>query len=66
MRIFTKIRKVLIDNLNVKLQIEEIKKKLKNHDKNIELVFTYLDELLEKQEKPKPRKQIGYKLPKKD
>ncbi len=66
MRIFTKIRKVLIDNLNVKLEIEEIKKKLKNHDKNIELVFTYLDELLEKQEKPKPRKQIGYKLPKKD
>jgi len=65
MRIFTKIRKVLVDNLNVKLEIEEIKKKLKNQDKNIELVFTYLDELLEKQENPIPRKQIGYKLPKK-
>lgn len=64
MRIFTKIREVLVDNLNVKLEIEEIKKKLKNQDKNIELVFTYLDELLEKQENPKPRKQIGYKLPK--
>jgi len=46
MRIFTKIREVLVDNLNVKLEIEEIKKKLKNQDKNIELVFTYLDELL--------------------
>lgn len=65
MRIFTKIRKVLVDNLNVKLEIEEIKKKLKNQDKNIELVFTYLDELLEKQENPIPKKQIGYKLPKK-
>lgn len=66
MRIFTKIREVLVDNLNVKLEIEDIKKKLKNQDKNIELVFTYLDELIEKQENPEPRKQIGYKLPKKD
>ena len=65
-RIFTNIRKALTDNLNVKLEIEEIKKKLKNQDKNIELVFTYLDELLEKQAEPEPRKQIGYKLPKKD
>jgi hypothetical protein len=30
--------------------------------RNIELVFTYLDELLEKQEEPEPRKQIDYKL----
>lgn len=66
MRIFTKIREVLVDNLNVKLALEEIKKKLKNQDKNIELVFSYLDELLEKKENLKPRKQIGYKLPKKD
>jgi DNA-binding transcriptional regulator GbsR (MarR family) len=61
-RIFTKIRETLTDNLSLKLEIEEIKKKLKNQDKNIELVFTYLDKLLEKEEKPEPRKQIGYKL----
>lgn len=60
-RIFTKMREVLTDNLSVKLEIEEIKKKLKNHDKNIELVFSYLDELIEKQENPQSRKQIGYK-----
>jgi hypothetical protein len=48
------------------LEIEEIKKKLENHDKNIELVFSYLDELIEKQENPQPRTPIGYKLPKKD
>ncbi len=65
-RIFTKIREVLTDNLSVKLEIEEIKKKLENQDKNIELVFSYLDELIEKQENPQPRKQIGYKLSKKD
>lgn len=61
MRIFTKIRQILTDNLNVKLEIEEIKKKLENQDKNIELVFSYLDELLEKQENPLPKKKTGYK-----
>ncbi len=60
MRIFTKIRKMLMENLNVKLEIEQIKKKLKNHDKNIELVFSYLDELIAKQQNP-TRKKIGYK-----
>ncbi len=60
-RIFTKIREALTDNLSVKLEIEEIKKKLNNQDKNIELVFTYLDELIEKQENPKPVTRVGYK-----
>ncbi len=59
--VFVKMRQLLTDNLSVKLEIEEIKKKLQNHDKNIELVFSYLDELIEKQENPQPRKKIGYK-----
>lgn len=61
MRIFTKVRQLLTDNLSVKLEIGEIKKKLANQDKNIELVFNYLDELIEKQENPKPHKEIGFK-----
>ncbi|WP_346859242.1 ORF6N domain-containing protein [uncultured Draconibacterium sp.] len=61
MRIFTKVREMLTDNLSLKLDIEQIKKKLASQDKNIELVFRYLDELLEKQANPEPRKQIGYK-----
>ena len=61
MRIFTKMRQALTDTLNLKLEIEAIKKKLTNHDKNIELVFSYLDELIKKQENPKPRKKIGFK-----
>ncbi len=47
-RVFTKIREMLTDNLNLKLEIEEIKRKISNQNKNIELVFAYLDELLEK------------------
>jgi len=61
MRIFTKVREALTDNLSIKLDIEEIKNKLANQDKNIELVFQYLDELIEKQEEPETRRQIGYK-----
>jgi len=53
MRIFKKIRQLFTDNLSVKLEIEEIKRKLANQDKNIELVFSYLDELIEKQLYPK-------------
>jgi hypothetical protein len=61
MMVFTKVREMLVDNLSLQLDIEKIKKKLESQDKNIELVFTYLDELMEKQENPEPRKQIGFK-----
>jgi hypothetical protein len=60
--VFVKMRQMLTDNLTLKLDIEEIKKKLVNQDKNIELVFNYLDELMEKQNNPIPRKQIGFKV----
>lgn len=59
--VFVQMREALIDNLSLKLDIEEIKKKLTSHSKNIELVFNYLDELIEKKDNEKPRKQIGYK-----
>ncbi|QBN20623.1 ORF6N domain-containing protein [Flavobacterium nackdongense] len=58
---FIKMREFLTNNLSVKLEIEEIKKKLNNHDKNIELVFSYLDEMMEKNENKVERNKIGYK-----
>ena len=60
-RIFTRIRQMLMDNTELRLEIEKIKGKLDNQDKNMEIVFRYLDELLEKKNDPKPRKRIGYK-----
>lgn len=62
MRIFTRIRQMLNDTLSLKLEIETIKKKLQNQDKNIEVVFSYLDELITKEENKSPRKRIGFKL----
>ncbi len=61
MLIFSKVREILLDSLNLKLDIEKIKKRLSNQDRNIELVFTYLNELIEKQQNPQPRKRIGFK-----
>lgn len=60
-RVFTKIRQDLTDSMILKLEIEEIKKKLINHNQNIELVFSYLDELMDKKDPAEPRKSIGFK-----
>ncbi len=59
--VFVSLRDYLLTNLNLKLEVEAIKKKLVNHDKNIELVFSYLDELIEKREHKTERTKIGYK-----
>lgn len=60
--IFVRLKQALTDTLSLKLEIETIKKKLQNQDKNIELVFSYLEELITKQENNPPRKPIGYKI----
>ncbi|MFN0729474.1 hypothetical protein [Polaribacter gochangensis] len=60
-RIFIKMCQLLSDNLSLQFEIENIKKKLTNNSKNIELVFNYLDELVEKKEKISDRNIIGYK-----
>lgn len=61
MRAYSKMRALLTDNLSLKLEIEAIKKKISNQGKNIELVFSYLDELLEKKQNTQQLTKIGYK-----
>lgn len=61
MRIFTRIRRMFMDNTELRLEIEKIKTKMDNQDKNMEVVFRYLDELMERKTEPQPRKRIGYK-----
>jgi len=59
-RLFTKIRRMLIDNTELRFEIEDIKKKVSQQSQNIELVFKYLDELVEKKGNQKPGKKIGF------
>ena len=61
MLVFSRIREMLLDKLSIKLDIEEIKRRLSNQDKNLELIFSYLDELIEKSENLASRRPIGFK-----
>lgn len=62
-RTFTRIRQMLSEHTELRLEVEKIKKKLDNQDKNMEVVFQYLDELLKKKDQTQPeRKSIGYKI----
>ena len=63
--VFVQLREILANHTELRLEVEKIKRKLDNQDKNMEIVFRYLDELLAKKENPTPRNQIGYTLPKK-
>lgn len=65
MRIFSRVRQMLMDNTELRLNIEKLEKKTENNTKNIEIVFQYIDELVDKKEKVLERKPIGYKIPKK-
>jgi len=61
MRIFTKIRHLLIDQTEIRLEIQKIKNTLDIHDTHIQQVFNYLDGLLQSRNNPEPRTYIGYK-----
>ncbi len=63
MRIFTKIHQEISDNLILKNEIDKIKLHLKDHDNNIQELFSCLDELIKEKEKPGPRKRVGFRLP---
>src|SRR3989344_2579791 len=65
MRIFTRIRLMLTENTDLRLAMEKLEKKTDNNTKNIELVFQYFEELSNKKENQKPRKKVGFKIPKK-
>ncbi len=63
--VLIRLREMLTDTTELRLAIEKLINKTNNHDKNIELVFQYIDELNDKKEKMKeqikPRKVVGYK-----
>lgn len=65
MRVFTKIRSQLLENTELRLLLEKLDKKTNNNTKNIEIVFQYIDELIDKKEKKQERNTIGYKIAKK-
>lgn len=59
-RIFTRIRQILLDHSQLKLDIEIIKSRLNEQDQNMEIVFKYLDHMAA-DDAPQKRTRIGFK-----
>ena len=58
-RIFTRIREVLLTHKNILLKLEQLEKLGGKHEKEIQIVFQALKQLLQQ---PKPeRKPVGFK-----
>ena len=60
-RIFTKMREMLMTNKDLLLRMEKIEREVASQGENIEIVFSYLDRFINYIERP--REQIGFKQP---
>jgi hypothetical protein len=59
MRIYTKMREMLMTNLEILLKLEQMERKVSGHDDDIQLIFKYLKQLLNPPEEPRPR--VGFR-----
>ena len=58
-RIFTKMREMLMTNQEILLKLEQLERKVDGHDEDIRVIFTYLKKLLDPIREPRPR--IGFR-----
>jgi hypothetical protein len=59
MRIYVRLRELIISNKDILLKLEQLERNVSKNDGEIKLIFKYLHQLLPKQDQP--RKIIGYK-----
>ena len=60
-RLFTKMKQLVLDNKDLLMKIEKIEQHLLKNDEEIKTVFAYLKKLLIQENKP--RNPIGFKVP---
>ena len=58
-RVFTKMRELLLTHKDILLQLEKMEKKLTGHDEDIALIFQYLKQLLNPSQPP--RNKVGFR-----
>lgn len=63
-RMFTKMKQMLLDNKDLFLKIEKIERKLTEHDQDLQNIFAILKKLLQPPE-PAKRNPVGFPYPKK-
>jgi hypothetical protein len=59
MRIYTKMRELLMTNQEILLKLEQLERKVDRHDEDIQVIFAYLKQLLNPPQEPRPR--IGFR-----
>jgi hypothetical protein len=59
MRIYSKLREMLLTHKDILLKLEQIEKKITGHDEEIQMIFSALKELIEPPQEA--RKPIGFK-----
>ena len=64
MRIYTKLKGMLLTHKDILLKLEKLESKTSKHDENFKIVFDYLKELLNP--KTEPMRKIGFKHKKED
>lgn len=63
-RIFTKLREMVLTHKDILLKLEQIERRVGQHDDDIKLIFDYLKELLNP--KTEPMRKIGFRHKKED
>jgi hypothetical protein len=58
-RIFTKMKEMLLTDKDILLKLEQLENKVTSHDENIQMIFEALKQLLNPPKEP--RKRIGFK-----
>jgi hypothetical protein len=58
-RIFTRIREMLLTHKDILLKLEQLESKVNRNDQDIQLIFKYLKQLLNPPQQPRPR--IGFR-----
>lgn len=58
-RIFTRMREMLLTNKDILLKLEQLENRVSSHDENIKMIFEALKQLLNPPQEP--RKRIGFK-----
>jgi len=58
-RVFTRMRQMVLTHKDILLQLEKIERKFTSHDEDIQLIFKYLKQLLNPPQQP--RRRIGFK-----
>ncbi|UTW61673.1 ORF6N domain-containing protein [bacterium SCSIO 12741] len=59
-RVFTKMRELLLTHKDTLLRLEQLERGLSHHQEEIQTIFTYLEQLLKAESEP-PLKRVGFR-----